>query len=286
VDQETKKAQEKPVLSAESFQRLLAAAYLLQVDKDRPVLQPIEAGHTNLFRAGAIVQKRTPSLLAGQPRVLASRSSAPFHSSSDSDKGAEICPPHVSTAPRLATEVTGVSLGKPMSEGQRAAQFRSYSGWLMPLVEPTVLHATKIFAGRVMFFRGVEALAIAAIFFAVIGVSIHRSLSANPGSTSMLAEMPGQQSSPLPAMPVSKLLASGQEATVTLSFRQLPHAAEADTVAEDAVVHYLKQALDLPGQSANKPAMLASEKVVQYGPDVTVWSGNLTQRDGLDHLGR
>ena len=286
MDQETKKAQEKPVLSAESFQRLLAAAYLLQADKDRPVLQPIEAGHTNPFRAGAIVQKRTPSLLAGQPRLLASRSSAPFPSSSDSGKSAGIYPVHVSTAPRLATEVTGVSRGKAIAEGQRAAQFRSYSGWLMPVVETTVLHATKIFASRAMFFRGVEALAIATIFFAMIGVSIHRALLASPGSTSMLAEMPEQQSSPLPAMAISKLLASSQGATVTPSSRQLAHIVEADTVAEDAVVHYLKQALDLPGKAAKKPAMLASERVVQYGPDVTVWSRNLTQRDGVDHLRR
>jgi hypothetical protein len=249
VDQETKKVQEKPVLSAESFHRLLAAAYLLQVEKDRPVLQLMEAGHTNPFRAGAIVQKRTLSLLVGQPGLLASRSALPLTSPSDSDTSAgRIYPPHVSAA--------------------------------------TLPHATKIFASRAMFFRAVEALAIATIFFAVIGVSIRRPLLANPDGSSMLAEMPEQQSSSLPPMPISKLLATGQGATVTASSRQLPHVAEPDTVAEDAVVHYLKQALDLPGLAAKKPAMLASERVVRYGPDVTVWSGNLTQRDGIDRLRR
>jgi hypothetical protein len=251
VNQETKKAQEKPVLSAESFHRLLAAAYLLQVEKDRTVLQPIEARHTNPFRAGAIVQKRTPSLLVGEPSLLASRSAQPFTSPSVSDNSAgRIYPPHLSAT--------------------------------------SLPHATKIFASKAMFFRAVDALAIAAIFFAVIGVSIRHPLLANPDGSSMLAEMPEQQSSSLPrvlpTIPIAKLLASGQRVTVTPSSRQLPHVAEADTVAEDAVVHYLKQALDLPGRAAKKPAMLASERVVRYGPDVTVWSGDLTQRDGLDRL--
>jgi hypothetical protein len=142
-----------------------------------------------------------------------------------------------------------------------------------------------------MFFRAVEALAIATIFFAVIGVSIRHPLLANPDGTSMLAEMPEQQSSSLPrippTIPIAKILASGQQVAVTPSSRQLPHGAEgADTIAEDAVVHYLKQALNLPGQAAEKPAMLAAETVVQYGPDVTVWSGNLTKRDGLNRLRR
>jgi hypothetical protein len=257
VNQETKKAQEKPVLSAESFHSLLAAAYLLQVEKDRTVLQPMEAGHTYPFTAGAIVQKRTPSLLVGQPSLLASRSALPFTSPGDSDNSAgRIYPPHVSAAP-------------------------------LP-------HATKIFASRAMFFRAVEALAIATIFFAVIGVSIRHPLLANPDGRSMLAEMPEQQGSSLPripprippTIPIAKILASGQQVPVMPSSRQLPHGAEADTVAEDAVVHYLKQALNLPGQAAKKPAMLAAETVVQYGQDVTVWSGNLTKRDGRDRLRR
>jgi hypothetical protein len=253
VNQETKKAQGKPVLSAESFHRLLAAAYLLQVEKDRTVLQPMEAGNTNPFRAGAIVQKRTPSLLVGQPGLLASRSAQPFTSPGDSDNGAgRIYPPHLSAA--------------------------------------SLPHATKIFASRAMFFRAVEALAIATIFFAVIGVSIRRPLLANPDGSSVLAEMPEQQSSSmprvLPTIPIAKLLASGQRVTVTPGSRQPPHIAGADTVAEDAVVHYLKQALNLPGQAAEKPAMLAAETVVQYGQDVTVWSGNLTKRDGINRLRR
>jgi hypothetical protein len=284
VNQETKKAQEKPVLSAESFHRLLAAAYLLQVEIDRTVPQPIEAGHTNPFRAGAIVQRRTSSLLVGQPSLLASRSALPIFA-----KSAErVCLSRVSPVPETATEVAGASMANAVAEGQ--GRFGNYSGSLMPPVGPTVLNATKIFASRAMFFKAVEALSIATIFFAVTGVSIGRPLLANPGHTAMLAEMREEQSSSLPrvppTIPIAKILASGRPVTVTPTSRHLPNVAESDTVAEDAVVHYLKQALDLPGQATKKPAKLTAETVVQYGPDVTVWSGNLTQRDGRDRLRR
>ncbi len=287
MNQETKRAQEKPVLSAGSFHCLLAAAYLLQVEADRTVPQPIEAGHPSPFRAGAIVQKRTSSLLVGKPSLLASRSALPITPPSDSANSAQrVCLSRVSAVPGTVSEVAGVSMVNAAAEGQRAEQFRNYSGSVRLVVGPTVLDATRIFASRAMFFKAVEALSIAMIFFAVTGVSIGRPLLANPGHTAVVAEMPEQQSSALsrvlPTIPIATLLASGQRVTVTPSSGQRPHVAEADTVAEDAVVHYLKRALDLPGQAAKKPAMLASERVVQYGPDVTVWSGNLTQRDGLD----
>ena len=67
MDQEARKAQDKPVLSAEGFQRLLAAAYILQTNAARR-LSPIEASGTT-FADGAIVQRRTPSVMIREPQL-------------------------------------------------------------------------------------------------------------------------------------------------------------------------------------------------------------------------
>ena len=67
MDQEARKAQDKPVLSAEGFQRLLAAAYILQTKAARR-LSPIEASGTNSFADGAIVQRRT-SVMVREPQL-------------------------------------------------------------------------------------------------------------------------------------------------------------------------------------------------------------------------
>ena len=87
MNQEAKTAQDKPVLNAESFQRLLAAAYMLQLHNDRrPSVQPIGAVHTSAFAAGAIVQQRTPSVIRG-PQLQADQPGAvPFVSPNNSDK--------------------------------------------------------------------------------------------------------------------------------------------------------------------------------------------------------
>ena len=70
MDQEARKAQDKPVLSAEGFQRLLAAAYILQTNAGRR-LSPIEASGTT-FADGAIVQRRTPSVMVREPQLPSS----------------------------------------------------------------------------------------------------------------------------------------------------------------------------------------------------------------------
>ena len=297
MNQETKKAQEKPVLSAESFHRLLTAAYLLQVNHDRTPLQGIGAGQRSPFTAGAIVQKRTPSLLAGEPGHLASRS-VPFVSPSDSDKSAgRIYPPCVSAQPMLGRGITGISIARDIAEGHHAdtghaviprsrgpKQSPNYSGWLRPLFGPIVPHAMKLFASRAMFLRAVEAITIATIFFALIGVLIRRPLLALPGRTSPLSEVPEQRSASPHTRPTVELVASSERPIVMRSSGQTLSAREADIVAEDVVVRYPKRVVNFPSQAAKKPALLAAETVVQYGPDVTVWSGNRTRRDGLGRL--
>ena len=68
MNQETEKAQGKPVLNAESFQRLLSAACILQVHNDRQrSVQPVGSGRTSFFAATAIVQKRSPSVRSVPP---------------------------------------------------------------------------------------------------------------------------------------------------------------------------------------------------------------------------
>jgi hypothetical protein len=56
------KSNEKPVLDPEGFQRLLAAAFILQGQNDPCPANPISGGHTRTFAIQRIVQKRTPSL--------------------------------------------------------------------------------------------------------------------------------------------------------------------------------------------------------------------------------
>jgi hypothetical protein len=60
VNPESKKVYPQPVLNAESFQRLLAAAYVLQVHGERPS-QDVAISPKPSFGSAAIVQKRTPS---------------------------------------------------------------------------------------------------------------------------------------------------------------------------------------------------------------------------------
>jgi hypothetical protein len=136
-----------------------------------------------------------------------------------------------------------------------------------------------------MLLRAVEALAIATIFFALIGVEIRRPLLALPGRTSPLSEVPEQRSASPHTMPTAELLASSQRPIVMRSSRQPLSAREGDIVAEDVVVRYPKRVVNFPSQAAKKPAILAAETVVQYGPDVTVWSGSRTGRDGPGRLG-
>ena len=248
MNQETEKAQSKPVLNAESFQRLLSAAYILQVRNDRQrSLQPIGSGRTSLFAAAAIVQKRSPSVR------------------------------------------------------------------LVPPVEDTVSPRTNILLGRPMFWRTVETLAIAMIVCMIVGLAIHR-LSALPGRTSLFSETPELRNVSQSARSTARVLASSQQPVMTRNYRQSSVGGEGDSVAEDIVIRYREAAANLSGQAAKKVTsglvrkqplppknttprlgvrvtfsrgadMFAADTVVQYGDDVTMWSGNI-KRAELDRLGR
>ena len=88
MHQEAKIAQDKPVLNVESFQRLLAAAFMLQSHNDRrPSVQSIGAVHTSPF------QQRPPSVMIGEPQLQADQP--------DTVPGDEIAtePPHPGRLP-------------------------------------------------------------------------------------------------------------------------------------------------------------------------------------------
>ena len=68
---EHQKAPSKPTLDAEGFQRLLAAAYILQ-SRSQAEVRPISVPDPGVFATSAIHQKRTPSIreLSGRPGHL------------------------------------------------------------------------------------------------------------------------------------------------------------------------------------------------------------------------
>jgi hypothetical protein len=127
-----------------------------------------------------------------------------------------------------------------------------------------------------MSWRAVEALAIAIVFFMIMGLSIH-GLSAVPGRTSMTSgTLDGQNDLQL-ARPTEEALASSQP-VVTRNPRQSPGGREADIVAEDIVIRHQKRAVELPGNSSlgltfgRDADIFVADTVVQYGYDVKVWS--------------
>jgi hypothetical protein len=308
VKRKSMNATGKPVLDQEGFQHLLAAAYILQVYNDRrPSVQTIGAGHTSPFAAGAIVQKRTPSVMIREPQLQAGQPDAvPFRSPNNSDKfTGRTDQPRVPASPEMAPVVTEKFIANEI------AKEHLHPGRLVPPVEPTVLHRMNILLRRPMSWRTVEALAIAIVFCMMMGVSIHR-LSALPGRTSLPSGMLEQRNASQSGRPTAKVLASFQQPVVTGNSRQSPDGGEADIVAEDIVIRYQKRAVNLPGQVAKKPTsspvqaqllppknttskpgvrltfgrdadMLAAETLVQYGADVKMWSRD-PKRPGLDRL--
>jgi hypothetical protein len=68
VNQEGGRAEDRPILDEEGFQRLLAAAYILQPHNDHVATKSLAAVPKRPFAAGKIIQKRTPSLLVRNSR--------------------------------------------------------------------------------------------------------------------------------------------------------------------------------------------------------------------------
>ena len=240
MNQEANEAQHKPVLNPQSFQRLLAAAYMLQVHNDRQTsIRPVQRVDTRLascLAAEIVVQKQTPAVMIREQKLRAG----------------------------------------PRDAGNKMAKQHPYPATLVPFVRATIAHRMNVWLRRPMSWRTVEALAIAIVFFMIMGLSIH-GLSAVPGRTSMTSgTLDGQNDLQL-ARPTEKVLASSQP-VVTRNPRQSPGGREADIVAEDIVIRHQKRAVKLPGNPSlglafgRNADIFVADTVVQYGYDVKVWS--------------
>jgi len=226
----------KPSLSldAESFQRLLAAAFILQSRVDWISRKPVRTAEVERFAARAIAQKQTPSI---RP-----------------------------------------SLAQPGALGE-ANVVSKLSG--------------------MMFWKGVEALTIAIVFCLMMSMSIHHRLAyrgrTSPSGT-LQARDAGRPTRPRPHVVLSSLLASSQQPSATQKSRQSHDKGEGevDPYDEDLVIHYRPRTAGLPGpigkgmagssalsssalaqrspRKGTQEATLVTEKVVQFGDDVTMWS--------------
>ena len=241
---------DKPVLNAESFQRLLAAAYLLQAEKkEEPLVLPINRGRTIPFDAAATVRKWPRSMPVREARgflrpdlMLSHLGPRAISTNLPEEYASRVRPRAISTEAATASEI---------ADGQQASA-------AAPIVAArAVLKESPWHSGGLSFWRTVEAITIAMIFVALLGASIHR-LSAAADRTSLRAETPEQRGASQPSAPTAKVLASSQRSVMPPDSDQSLDSADTDIVADT---------------------------VVQYGADVTMWSGNL-HKAGLDRLGR
>jgi hypothetical protein len=218
----------KPSLDAESFQSLLAAAFILQSRAEWIARKPVRTVDAKRFAARAIAQKPTRPI---RP-----------------------------------------SLARPGAWGEADAVSR--------------------FSGP-MLWKTVEALAIASVFCLMMGISIHHLLADPRGSSP--AEMlqtrdAGRLTSSTPQVLLKSALASQQpDATQKSRQSQDDGEGELNTGGEDLVIHYRPRTANLPGligkattrssalaqsdpRQNTEDAALVTEKVVEYGDDVTMWS--------------
>ena len=257
MNQEAKTAQDKPVLNAESFQRLLAAAYMLQLHNDRrPSVQPIGAVYTRAFEAGAIVQQRTPSVMIREPHLQADEPGAvPFVSPNNSSKFTGRADQTWRAAEALAIAIvfcmmTGVSIHRlsalsrhaSLPSGMLEQGNASHSAGSMPeplasSQQPVVTRNSRQSP------NGAEADNIAEDV--VIRYQEHA------------VNLPGQAAKKPTSSPVQAQLLPSKNTTSKPGGRL--------TLARDA-------------------DMLAADTVVQYGADATMWLGK-PQRTGLDRVG-
>ena len=207
----------KPSLDAESFQRLLAAAFILQSRAEWIARKPVRSVDAKRFAARAIAQQTTHSI---RP-----------------------------------------SLARPGAWGEADAVSRPSGPMLWKMV---------------------EALAIASVFCLMMGISIHH----------LLADPRGSSPEGMPqTRDAGRLTSSTSQPDATRKSRQSQDEGEGErnTYDEDLVIHYRPRTTNLPGSigkgitgrstlAQNDPrqnteeAALVTEKVVEYGDDVTMWS--------------
>lgn len=265
MNQEAKIAKAKPVLNAESFQRLLAAAYMLQIQNDRRLsVQPIDTTHTSPFAAGSVIQHRIPAVIIQGQELRA---------------------------------------GQPDTVLSDDTEEHAHSDRLESFVEPVVLRDVNVLSMNSMSWKTVEALAIAIVFCVMTGLSIHR-LSGHPSNISLSAGTLERRNVSQPARLATSVSASGRQTLMGRNSRQPGDDGEGDIVAKDLTIHYQNRSIGLHAGAADRPGpmqaqlvspenttstprvrfssgraagWLTANTVVQYGPDVTMWLTNPTR---------
>ena len=228
----------KPGLDAESFQRLLASAFILQSRLDGVTSRTIGTAEAKRFPPRVIDQKRTPSIRPSLPR------------------------------PAALGEANIVS---------------NLSG--------------------AMFWKGVEALTIAIVFCLMMGMSIHHLLAYRGRASS--SGTPQTRDADRVTTPTSQvLLWSALASTQQPATEKQSHedgAGKVDVHDGDLVIHYRPRTAGLsspieegmvsssrlarrsPRKGTQEATLVVTEKVVQYGDDVTMWSP-LEHRHSLQPL--
>jgi hypothetical protein len=224
----------KPSLDAESFQRLLAAAFILQSRAEWIARKPVRTVDAKRFAARAIAQTAIAQTPSRRVRPSLAR-------------------------PGAWSEATDVS---------------SLSG--------------------PMLWKAVEALTIAFVICLMMGLSIHH-LLADPRGSSASGMLQTRDADRLtgstPQALLSSVMASSQQPDATQKSRNSQDDGEGEVNAydEDLVIHYRPRTANFPeaiGKGMTGGAALAqrsprqhmqeaalfTEKVVQYGDDVTMWS--------------
>jgi hypothetical protein len=144
----------------------------------------------------------------------------------------------------------------------------------------------NVLLSRPLLWRTVDALAIAIVFCMMMGLSIYR-LSAVPRLTSLASGMLKEQSGFQPTKPTDKALASSR-AVVAPKSRQSPVGGDADIVAENIVIRHRTLGVNVlgrPGARLTSGGEADVDTVVEYGPDVTMWSRK-SERATPNRLGR
>jgi len=285
MNQEGSESSGKPVLNAESFQRLLAAAYLLQVHRDRAhneraQLQPTVAERTSAFAAGAMVQKRTQGRT---PRFSVAPQSSPAMTNISASEMVE--GQHTAAYPVVADRISAHRTSVDhdiLARSEAPGRWPRYRGRRMSSLGGMAPRGSNTFVSSAMWWRGVDALAISAVFLAIVGVSIH-GLWASRGPVPLSSGILFFQA----AKPVAEALASSQHPAPQAS-RQSLEQMEADVVAEDTVIRYPTRVVSVARKPRNA-GTLAADIVVRYGSDVKMWSGSskrMEMRAGIDALTR
>jgi hypothetical protein len=160
-----------------------------------------------------------------------------------------------------------------------------------------------------MFWKKVEALAIAVVFCLMMGVSIHR-LLVFPGRTSLPSGILDPRDASTLARSTPTVLTSAQQPAATHTSGQSRGDLEGDAFGDDLVILYHAPAINRAGpaekgttigteQSARlsrkdtiletgmriatrQEAGMLAESVVQYGDDVTMWSSERSKKSVLN----